>query len=115
MGRWLASFTVYREPRIIALVFLGFSSGLPLGLTGQTLAAWLTEEGLSLGAIGLFAAVGTLPVGAGDGPGAAWPDNPPFRAPTRLAAGHPSGADRGDSRSRRFQPGRQYRPDRPMP
>ena len=59
MGRWLASFTVYREPRIIALVFLGFSSGLPLGLTGQTLAAWLTEEGLSLGAIGLFAAVGT--------------------------------------------------------
>jgi len=51
-------FAVYREPRVIALVFLGFSSGLPLGLTGQTLAVWLSEEGLSLTAIGLFALVG---------------------------------------------------------
>ncbi len=59
MGRLLAALSVYREPRIVAVLFLGFASGIPLALTGQTLAAWLTEEGLSLGTIGLFASVGT--------------------------------------------------------
>ncbi len=59
MPRWLTALAVYREPRIIAVMLLGFSSGMPLVLTGTTLAAWLTEEGLSLGTIGLFASVGT--------------------------------------------------------
>jgi len=36
---------------------LGFSSGLPLYLTGGTLAAWLTTEGVSYKAIGAFALV----------------------------------------------------------
>ena len=43
-----------------ALLLLGFASGLPLYLTGATLKAWLTDEQLSLGAIGLFSYV-TLP------------------------------------------------------
>lgn len=59
MQRWLAAAAVYRDPRILAILALGFSSGLPFALTGATLQAWLTEEGLSLGTIGLFASVGT--------------------------------------------------------
>ena len=60
MNSWLAAAAaVYRNPRVIAILFLGFSSGLPLALTGQTLSLWLKDEGLSLTAIGLFAAVGT--------------------------------------------------------
>ena len=59
MKPWLAAAAVYRNPRVIAILFLGFSSGLPLALTGQTLSLWLKDEGLSLTAIGLFAAVGT--------------------------------------------------------
>jgi PAT family beta-lactamase induction signal transducer AmpG len=59
MNSWLAVAAVYRNPRVIAILFLGFSSGLPLALTGQTLSLWLKDEGLSLTAIGLFAAVGT--------------------------------------------------------
>jgi PAT family beta-lactamase induction signal transducer AmpG len=46
--------------RILVLVLLGFASGLPLFLTGSTLKAWMTDEGLSLGTIGLFSFV-TLP------------------------------------------------------
>lgn len=58
MQRWLAASAVYLEPRVVAMLFLGFSSGLPLGLTGQTLSVWLKEEGVSLTTIGLFALVG---------------------------------------------------------
>ncbi len=43
--------------RLLVLVLLGFASGLPLYLTGATLKAWMTDEGLSLAAIGLFALV----------------------------------------------------------
>src|SRR3546814_2915363 len=42
----------------MAIALLGFASGLPLALTGQTLQAWLTESGASLQSIGLFALVG---------------------------------------------------------
>jgi PAT family beta-lactamase induction signal transducer AmpG len=42
------------------LLLLGFASGLPLFLTGSTLKAWMTDEGLSLATIGLFSFV-TLP------------------------------------------------------
>ncbi len=37
---------------------LGFSSGLPLALTGGTLQAWMTVEGVDLGTIGIFTLVG---------------------------------------------------------
>lgn len=50
---------IYREPAVVALVFLGFSSGLPLALTASTLFVWLTEAGVDKAAIGLFAAIGT--------------------------------------------------------
>ncbi len=51
--------SVYRDPRILTILFLGFSSGLPLALTGTTLALWLREDGITLTSIGLFANVAT--------------------------------------------------------
>lgn len=44
--------------RIGTVLFLGFSSGLPLALTGGTLQAWMTVEGVDLGTIGIFTLVG---------------------------------------------------------
>jgi PAT family beta-lactamase induction signal transducer AmpG len=50
---------VYLKPRVLIILFLGFSSGLPLALSGSTLLVWMTESGVNLGTIGLFALVGT--------------------------------------------------------
>lgn len=49
---------VFRSRKILVLLLLGFSSGLPLALTGGTLQAWLTVKGVDLATIGLFALVG---------------------------------------------------------
>lgn len=51
-------FDVVRSRRVLVIALLGFSSGLPLLLTGQTLTAWMTDEGVSLKAIGVFSLVG---------------------------------------------------------
>ena len=51
--------TVYSQPRVLAILLLGFSSGLPLALTASTLGVWLTEAHISMATIGLFAAVST--------------------------------------------------------
>ncbi|MEO7501748.1 MAG: AmpG family muropeptide MFS transporter [Gemmatimonadaceae bacterium] len=45
---------VFGRPKMAALLFLGFSSGLPLYLTKTTLQAWMTTAGVSLTAIGVF-------------------------------------------------------------
>jgi MFS transporter, PAT family, beta-lactamase induction signal transducer AmpG len=50
---------VYLKRRVLIVMFLGFSSGLPLALSGSTLLVWMTESGVNLGTIGLFALVGT--------------------------------------------------------
>ena len=55
---WFAALAVYREPRLIAILLMGFSSGLPLALTFGTLSFWLSEVGVSRTSIGLFALVG---------------------------------------------------------
>lgn len=57
-GEWRSSLAVYRDRRVLSLLFLGFSSGLPLALTGATLAARLEQAGVSLTEIGLFGLVG---------------------------------------------------------
>ncbi len=44
--------------RMLTALLMGFSAGLPLLLTGSVLQAWMTEEGVDLGTIGLFALVG---------------------------------------------------------
>jgi PAT family beta-lactamase induction signal transducer AmpG len=56
---WLAAWAVYFEPRLLVVFLFGFASGLPLLLTLSTLSIWLTERGVTLTAIGLFAMVGT--------------------------------------------------------
>src|ERR1700691_1674919 len=50
---------VYLKPRVLIVMFLGFSSGLPLALSGSALLVWVAGSGVSLGTIGLFALVGT--------------------------------------------------------
>jgi PAT family beta-lactamase induction signal transducer AmpG len=50
---------VYLKRRVLIVMFLGFSSGLPLALSGSTLLVWMTEAGVNLRTIGLFALVGT--------------------------------------------------------
>ncbi len=50
---------VYLKRRVLVVMFLGFSSGLPLALSGSTIAIWMTEVGVNLKTIGLFALVGT--------------------------------------------------------
>ncbi len=50
---------VYLKPRVLVIFFLGFSSGLPLALSGSTLLFWMAEVGVDLKTIGLFALVGT--------------------------------------------------------
>jgi MFS transporter, PAT family, beta-lactamase induction signal transducer AmpG len=51
----IGAFEVYLDKRVIAVLFLGFSSGLPLMLVLRTLSAWLQEEGVDVSTIGLFA------------------------------------------------------------
>jgi MFS transporter, PAT family, beta-lactamase induction signal transducer AmpG len=49
---------VFKSRRIAVIAFLGFSSGLPLALTGGTLQAWMTIAGVDLRTIGVFALIG---------------------------------------------------------
>src|ERR1700676_5184120 len=56
---WREVLTVYLQPRVLIVLLLGFSAGLPFSLAGQTLQAWMTESGVDIKTIGLFAAVGT--------------------------------------------------------
>ncbi|ABE64418.1 major facilitator superfamily MFS_1 [Nitrobacter hamburgensis X14] len=56
---WRESIAVYLQPRVLIVMLLGFSSGLPLALSGSTLQIWMTESGIDLRAIGLFVLVGT--------------------------------------------------------
>src|SRR6266516_7833830 len=56
---WADTLGVYLRPRVLIVMFLGFSSGLPLALSGSTLQVWATEGGVNLRTIGLFAIIGT--------------------------------------------------------
>lgn len=49
---------VLRSPRIAAVLLLGFSSGLPLSLTGSTLQAWLTVSAVDIATIAWFSWIG---------------------------------------------------------
>lgn len=48
---------IYFHPKVLAVMFLGFSSGLPRLLVASTLGALLLESGVEKAAIGLFAYV----------------------------------------------------------
>jgi PAT family beta-lactamase induction signal transducer AmpG len=49
---------VFRDRNLAVILFLAFSSGLPLALTSGTLQAWMTVEGVDLAMIGIFTLVG---------------------------------------------------------
>ncbi|MGA3334496.1 MAG: AmpG family muropeptide MFS transporter [Terracidiphilus sp.] len=56
---WRHAVAAYTEPRVLEVLALGFSSGLPLLLTYSTLSAWLATTDVRRATIGAFALVGT--------------------------------------------------------
>lgn len=55
---WKEAILVYKNPRVIAMLFLGFSAGLPFLLVFSTLSAWLTDVDIERTVIGFFSWVG---------------------------------------------------------
>ncbi len=55
---WSQVFTSLLTGRMLLAFVMGFSGGLPLLLTGSLLQAWMVDENIDLGTIGLFALVG---------------------------------------------------------
>ena len=49
---WVESFGVYKNPKVLAMLFLGFSAGLPILLVFGTLSAWLNSEQIDKTTIG---------------------------------------------------------------
>jgi PAT family beta-lactamase induction signal transducer AmpG len=55
---YLDMLTVYLRPSVLVIMLLGFSSGLPLALSGETLRVWMSDSGVDLGTIGLLSLAG---------------------------------------------------------
>lgn len=58
LANWAQALNVYRHPRVVSMLFLGFSAGLPFLLVFGTLSFWLREAGVTRTAIGFFSWVG---------------------------------------------------------
>lgn len=58
MSRWREGLGAYAHPRVWAMLFLGFSSGLPLPLLLTTLSARLRQAGIDRTTVGYFSLVG---------------------------------------------------------
>ncbi|NNJ90032.1 MAG: MFS transporter, partial [Gammaproteobacteria bacterium] len=54
MKTWLSALSAYKNPRIVAMLFLGFSAGLPILLIFSTLSLWLREAGVERSAVTYF-------------------------------------------------------------
>jgi PAT family beta-lactamase induction signal transducer AmpG len=57
---WREALLVYRHPRVLAMLFLGFSAGLPFLLIFSTLSVWLREADISRTEIGFFSWIGLM-------------------------------------------------------
>ncbi len=57
---WLEALAAYKHPRVLAMLFLGFSAGLPFMLVFSTLSAWLREIGIERATIGMLSWVGII-------------------------------------------------------
>ncbi|MBS1805421.1 MAG: MFS transporter [Acidobacteria bacterium] len=57
--KWRNGIAAYTQPRVLQVLALGFSSGLPLLLTYSTLQAWLATVGVRRATLGAIALVGT--------------------------------------------------------
>ncbi|MEJ1993795.1 MAG: MFS transporter [Limibacillus sp.] len=55
---WREAFEIYLHPRVLGMLFLGFSAGLPFLLVFSTLSAWLREAGVERAEIGFLSWVG---------------------------------------------------------
>jgi len=53
-GGWWDAVLVYGQPRMLSMLALGFSSGLPFMLIYSTLSAWLRQAGIERATIGML-------------------------------------------------------------
>jgi len=58
VSSWKEAFLSYTKPRVLGMLFLGFSAGLPFLLVFSTLSAWLNDVGIQKSVIGFFSWVG---------------------------------------------------------
>jgi len=58
LSGWLPAFRIYTHPRVLGMLSLGFSAGLPLLLILGTLSFWLREAGIDRSTIGYFSWIG---------------------------------------------------------
>ncbi len=58
LSGWLHAFRIYTHPRVLGMLTLGFSAGLPLLLILGTLSFWLREAGIERSTIGYFSWIG---------------------------------------------------------
>lgn len=58
LHRFAAAISVYLERQVLIVTLLGFSAGLPLALTTSTLMLWMTDVGVDLTTVGLYALAG---------------------------------------------------------
>ena len=57
MTAWTTAFSVYKNPKMIAMLILGMFSGLPLVLVFSTLSFWLSDCGVDVKAVAAFSLV----------------------------------------------------------
>jgi PAT family beta-lactamase induction signal transducer AmpG len=57
-GGWRTVVRNLREPKVLVMLLLGFSSGIPIYLVGNTLGFWMRENGIELSTIGFLSWVG---------------------------------------------------------
>lgn len=55
---WINTMKALTRPKVAVMLALGFSSGLPFMLVGNTLGYWLRESGIALATIGFLSWVG---------------------------------------------------------
>ena len=51
---WAETIRSWLHPRVVTMLFLGFSAGIPILLIFSTLSAWLTEAGVNKSAVTFF-------------------------------------------------------------
>ena len=56
--KWFQSLLIYKDIRVVRILFLGFSSGLPILLIFSTLSLWLKSAGIERSTITLFSWAG---------------------------------------------------------
>ncbi len=51
---WLETVKAFKHPRVITMLFLGFSAGIPILLIFSSLGLWLREAGVSKSSVTFF-------------------------------------------------------------